>query len=90
MKQFRNDRYECYSPAQRDFILECGIAPDKEFETVWKREDRIKYLEDKDIPYCPENITDLRRRCWLYDDLKIGSSKAAQLSEILKIWSSRK
>lgn len=62
MKKFKNKRYECYSPAQRDFILENGIAPDKEFDTVWKREDRIAFLENKNIPYCPEEVYDLKRK----------------------------
>lgn len=90
MKEFRNKRYECYSPAQKDFILENGICPDKEFDTVWKREDRIAFLENKGMDYCPENIVDLKRKCWLYTDLESGSEKAEKLSGILKAWSNNK
>lgn len=90
MKEFRNNRYECYSPAQKDFILENGIAPDKEFDTIWKREDRIAFLENKGMDYCPENIVDLKRKCWLYVGLESGTEKAEKLSEILKIWSNNK
>lgn len=89
MKNFKNKKYECYSPAQRDFILENGIVPDKEFETVWKREDRIAFLENKGMNYCPEDVKDLKRRCWLYTDLEDGSEKAMKLSELLTRWSSK-
>lgn len=90
MKSFKNARYECYSPAQKDFILENGIYPDSEFDTVWKREDRIAFLEKKGMSYCPEDIVDLNRKCWLYTDLEDNSDKAVKLSKLLKAWSNNK
>lgn len=89
MKEFKKNKFECYSPALRQFISERGIDYDNEYETTWEREERIAFMKRTGKIFCPEDVVSLTRRCWVYENLDIDTEKAELLSSLLTEWTER-
>lgn len=75
--------YHCYSPEMRDFLNSRGLGLGVESDTVWKREDRIKFLKSKSMDFDESMIQDVPRKKWTY-------VMSTELSSALTEWSSRR
>lgn len=45
MREFKKGYYDCYSSVLHEALIECGFGEGEEFSTVWKADQRIKWLE---------------------------------------------
>lgn len=83
MREFKKGYYDCYSSVLHEALIECGFGEGEEFSTVWRADQRIKWLEEHNMDYDPQYIQDLERNGWRYE----GTS---ELSRFLTDWSSHR
>ena len=83
MREFKKGYYECYSSVQHDALIESGFGESEEFSTIWRADQRIKWLESHGKDYDPSKIQDLERNGWRYEG-------TPELSEFLTDWSNNR
>ena len=83
MREFKKGYYECYSVPQHEVLIECGFGEGEKFSTIWKAEQRIKWLENNGKEYDASKIQDLERNGWRYKG-------TPELSEFLTNWTNNR